>query len=78
MRGPPDSGGHHAVSRHLDPGAHLGLVPRPAPLTADAVLESPIGTCGRRTRAIRNMLRTGFLQSPTFASLLARLERERS
>lgn len=53
----------------------MGLVPRPAPLTAAAVLESPTRHVRSTSRFIPALLRTGFTQSPTFAGLLARLER---
>jgi hypothetical protein len=53
----------------------MGLVPRSAPLTADAVIDSPVRHVRTADRPIRNMLRRGFLESPTFASLMTRLER---
>jgi hypothetical protein len=53
----------------------MGLVPRPAPLTAAAVLESPTRHVRSTSRCVPALLRTGFAQSPTFARLLARLER---
>ena len=52
----------------------MGLVPRPAPLTASAVLESPLRHVRTEARTIRSLLRTGFELSPTFAALLGRLE----
>jgi hypothetical protein len=52
----------------------MGLVPRSAPLTAAAVLDAPTRHVRTTDRPIRSMLRTGFAQSPTFASLLQRLE----
>jgi hypothetical protein len=53
----------------------MGLVPRPIPLTAAAVLEAPTRHVRATGRAVPGLLRTGFAQSPTFAALLARLER---
>jgi hypothetical protein len=53
----------------------MGAVPRPAPLTAHAVLESPLRHVRTESHTLRSYLRIGFEQSPTFASLLARLQR---
>lgn len=53
----------------------MGLVPRPAPLTAAAVLEAPTRHVRATGRTIPGLLRTGFTESRTFAALLARLER---
>jgi hypothetical protein len=53
----------------------MGVVPRPAPLTAHAVLESPLRHVRTESPTLRSYLRMGFEQSPTFAALLARLER---
>jgi hypothetical protein len=53
----------------------LGLVPRPAPLTAERVLDSPVRHVRTTNKPIQSMLRRGFAQSPTFSALLARLER---
>jgi hypothetical protein len=53
----------------------MGLVPRPTPLTAAAVLESPTRHVRTAIPSTRSLLRSGFEQSPTFAALLRRLER---
>lgn len=53
----------------------MGLVPRPEPLTAAAVLESPTRRVRAADRVTEKLLRTGFEQSPTFALLLRQLER---
>ena len=53
----------------------MGLVPRAAPLSAAALLESPLRHVRTESAVLRSFLRTGFEQSPTFASLLLRLER---
>jgi len=52
----------------------MGLVPRPIPLTAAAVLDAPTRHVRATGRVVPGLLRTGFTQSPTFAALLARLE----
>jgi hypothetical protein len=52
----------------------MGLVPRPAPLTA-AVLDAPTRHVRTTDRPIRALLEAGFRQSPTVATLIARLER---
>lgn len=52
----------------------MGLVPRSEPLTAAAVLESPMRHVRAADRLTEKRLRTGFEQSPTFAALLRRLE----
>ena len=53
----------------------MGLVPRPVPLTAAAVLDAPTRHVRATGRIIPSLMRTGFAQSRTFAALLARLER---
>jgi hypothetical protein len=45
------------------------------PLDAVALLDAPSRHVRTADRALRGMLRTGYLHSPTFAALLARLER---
>jgi hypothetical protein len=46
-----------------------------APLTANAALESPQRHVRTTDRAVHHLLKRGFNRSPTFARLLARLER---
>jgi hypothetical protein len=53
----------------------MGLVPRPVPLTAAAVLDAPTRHVRGTGKVVPALLRTGFTQSRTFAGLLARLER---
>jgi len=53
----------------------MGIVPRTIPLTAYDVLDSPLRHVRTESSTLRSYLRTGFEQSPTFASLLDRLER---
>ena len=45
------------------------------PLTLAAALDSPTRHVRTEQRAVRRLLALGFTQSPTFASLVARLER---
>ena len=52
----------------------ISLAAGARPLTADAILESPTRHVRTTDRALRSMLRTGFVQSPTFAALMRRLE----
>lgn len=52
----------------------MGLVPRSEPLTAAAVLESPMRHVRAADHSMEKLLRAGFEQSPTFAALLRRLE----
>jgi len=53
----------------------LGLVPRPAPLTAADVLDAPQRHVRTESRAVGALLRAGYARSRTFASLLSRLQR---
>jgi hypothetical protein len=53
----------------------MGLVPRPVPPTAAAVLDAPTRHVRATGRVVSALLRTGFTDSRTFAALLTRLER---
>src|SRR4029079_9032893 len=55
--------------------AALMMAPAAEPLTASAALDSPTRHVRSATKSIRRLLKTGFQHSPTFASLIARLER---
>jgi hypothetical protein len=48
-----------------------------APLTESAALDSPHRHVRSQDRSIRYLLKRGFKHSPTFAHLMARLERKR-
>ena len=52
----------------------MGLVPRSAPVTAAAVLDAPTRHVRGVGTLVPGLLRTGFTDSRTFATLLTRLE----
>jgi hypothetical protein len=53
----------------------IALPPIAEPLTETAVLDSPARHVRAADRSMRHLIKTGFRHSPTFATLLARLER---
>ena len=54
--------------------AAIGMAGAAKPLDAAAVLDSPTRHVRSTHRSVQGLLRTGYQRSPTFASLLARLQ----